>query len=111
MGLGKTVITIALILANPAPLEPAAGSNATEIAAQPILSTESPFRDPDLFERKSVANQKRGSIVSRGTLVVVSSSLESTVYIFCNESLTSMLFLMLLRRCPVPRVACGSMDR
>ena len=82
MGLGKTVITLALILANPAPLEPAVGSNATEITAQPTPDPEIPFRDPDLFKRTSGVHQKRGGIVSRGTLVVVSFRLEREIHIF-----------------------------
>lgn len=72
MGLGKTIITLALILANPAPLEPAPGSHASTITAQPNLAPGTFYRDPDLYQRNAELKPKRGSIVSRGTLVVVS---------------------------------------
>ena len=71
MGLGKTVTTLALILANPAPLEPAAGSDASKITVQPNSTFDTPFRDPELYQRAAGSNPKRGSIVSRGTLVIV----------------------------------------
>jgi SNF2-related domain len=72
MGMGKTVISLALILQNPAPAAPLSGSPVSSIPAQP--APESPFWDPDLYTRTSSWNEKRGSIISRGTLVVVSLS-------------------------------------
>jgi len=73
MGLGKTVISLALILQNPAPTLLACGSLATSITAQPSLAPGQPFWDPDLHSRTSGSKKKRGSILSRGTLVVVSA--------------------------------------
>lgn len=70
MGLGKTVISLALILQNPAPAAPPSGSPVASIPAQ--QPSTSPFWDPTLFGHSSVSNKKRGSILSRGTLVVVS---------------------------------------
>jgi len=70
-GLGKTVISLALILSNPAPDTPVAGSHVASITPQPNLAP-SPFWDPDLYQRTSEGKPKRGNIVSRGTLVVVS---------------------------------------
>ena len=74
MGLGKTVISLALILQNPAPTLLASGSLATSITAQPSLAPGQPFWDPELYGRTSESKKKRGSILSRGTLVVVSST-------------------------------------
>lgn len=70
-GLGKTVISLALILQNPAPVVPEAGSNVSTIPAQ--IPSNGPFRDPDLYERTKDESDSRGSIISRGTLVVVRS--------------------------------------
>lgn len=77
MGLGKTVISLALILQNPAPAMPLSGSPVTTLAAG--SGTESGQTasgqaswDGDLHSRTSQSNGKRGSIISRGTLVVVS---------------------------------------
>jgi DNA repair protein RAD5 len=77
MGLGKTVICLALILQNPAPSMPESGSQASTIPALDQLQdpTPSSFRDPDLYGRTSSTNAKRGSIVSHGTLVVCNVSL------------------------------------
>ena len=71
-GLGKTVISLALILSNPAPATPVAGSPVASITPQPDLAPGSSFWDPDLYQRTSEGKPKRGNIVSRGTLVVVS---------------------------------------
>lgn len=69
MGLGKTVISLALILKNPAPATPASGS--------PIFDLDkatSPSRwDKKLYKSTSTSNKKRGSILCRGTLVIVST--------------------------------------
>lgn len=70
---GKTVISLALILRNPAPKEPASGSPVADIASAPTAESVEPFWDPDLYTRtKNPNHDKRGSILSRGTLVVVS---------------------------------------
>ena len=73
MGLGKTVISLALILENPAPAVPQSGSAITvlnETAVGIPAATET--WDKGLYARTSESNNKRGSIISRGTLVVVS---------------------------------------
>jgi SNF2 family DNA or RNA helicase len=71
--LGKTVITLALILTNPAPDLPASDSPISELD-----SLEDTAWDKDLHARtqkESDANPERGSIISRGTLVVCHVSL------------------------------------
>jgi len=77
MGLGKTVISLALILQNPAPAVPQSGSpisaleklsSNADVASAAAVQT--PW-DTDLYARSSASNSKRGSILSRGTLVVV----------------------------------------
>lgn len=89
MGMGKTVICLSLILKNPAPGLPVSGSPASDIPKQP--PSASAFWDPDYgfdtddadtevdlkpspsnVPTKPLVNPKRGSILSRGTLVVVS---------------------------------------
>jgi SNF2-related domain len=80
MGLGKTVISLALILQNPAPAAPLSGSPVSSIPAQ--AAPESPFWDPNVYTRTLSSNEKRGSIISRGTLVVV--SLSSSLVFLCN---------------------------
>jgi hypothetical protein len=72
MGLGKTVISLALILRNPAPPLPVSGTAIASINVTPAISAGAAFWDPDLYSRTSVSKKKRGRIVSRGTLVVVS---------------------------------------
>jgi hypothetical protein len=71
MGLGKTVISLALILRNPAPPLPLSGSAIASINVTPAISSGAAFWDPDLYSRTSVTKKKRGRIISRGTLVVV----------------------------------------
>jgi SNF2 family DNA or RNA helicase len=71
MGLGKTVISLALILRNPAPALPESGSATSSIDALPTISAGATFWDPDLYSRTSASKKKRGRIISRGTLVVV----------------------------------------
>lgn len=66
MGLGKTVISLALILKNPAPALPLSGAASTEISKDPDRSTS--FWDPAF----SSSDKAKGTILSRGTLVVVS---------------------------------------
>jgi hypothetical protein len=77
MGLGKTVISLALILQNPAPPVPASGSQASSIPVPDQMHERltSCFRDPDLYGRTSLTNAKRGSVLSQGTLVVCNVSL------------------------------------
>jgi hypothetical protein len=72
MGLGKTVISLAMILRNPAPPLPASGTAVSSINVTPAISSGAAFWDPDLYSRTSASKKKRGSIISRGTLVVVS---------------------------------------
>mmetsp|Transcript_8692 Transcript_8692/g.15747 ORF Transcript_8692/g.15747 Transcript_8692/m.15747 type:complete len:133 (-) Transcript_8692:2884-3282(-) len=76
MGLGKTAISLALILENPAPAVPQSGSAITVLNDGVVgipVATET--WDKDLYARTSVSNSKRGSIISRGTLVVCPVSL------------------------------------
>jgi len=73
MGLGKTLISLALVLQNPAPTLPASGSHVSSIATQ--QNGGAPCRDKDLYQRTSEGKEKRGSIVSHGTLVVCTKSL------------------------------------
>lgn len=82
MGLGKTVISLALILRNPAPELPASGSpisSLSNVASYGTMSsvatgTESEEYgwDKELYNKTSGGNKKRGSVLSRGTLVIVS---------------------------------------
>jgi SNF2 family DNA or RNA helicase len=73
MGLGKTVISLALILRNPAPPLPVSGTAIASINVTPAISSGAAFWDPDLYSRTSASKKKRGQIISRGTLVVVRS--------------------------------------
>jgi hypothetical protein len=73
MGLGKTVISLALILQNPAPVMPLSGSPIAVLDAESATAANGQSSwDGDLYSRTSESNSKRGSILSRGTLVVVS---------------------------------------
>jgi SNF2 family DNA or RNA helicase len=76
MGLGKTLISLALILKHPAPQLPISGSkiDALTIATGPNVENPSKW-DKDLYAQSSAANPKRGSILSRGTLVICPKSL------------------------------------
>jgi SNF2 family DNA or RNA helicase len=77
-GLGKTVTSLALILQNPAPLFPPSGGSieALQDATRTRASSSKTRRwDIDLYSRTSALNPKRGSIISRGTLVVCHASL------------------------------------
>ena len=75
MGLGKTVISLALILTNPAPMLPKSGSKIGCLRSLEwnTEGNSKTGRDPDFYSRTSASNPKRGSIISRGTLVIVSS--------------------------------------
>ena len=72
---GKTIISLSLILKNPAPDLPESGL-ASSITPQLNLAPGAPFWDPDLYQRTSADKHgKRGQIVSRGTLVICNVSL------------------------------------
>lgn len=96
MGLGKTVISLSLVLENPAPSLPISGSKTTQLSSVPSQSTqnaaaatlteasssstsassatvETPW--PPIEPLPEGAPPKRGSILSRGTLVVCNVSL------------------------------------
>jgi len=101
MGLGKTVISLALILQNPAPAVPQSGSpisaldalsNNTDVASAAAART--PW-DTDLYSRTATSNSKRGSILSRGTLVVVRMEFMSC---FCAVA-SCRLLSFILRLC------------
>jgi hypothetical protein len=84
MGLGKTVISLALILKNPAPANPPSGSPISmletaippRVAAAVAAATAGSNNDveigwnKDLYKNTSGINKKRGSILCGGTLVV-----------------------------------------
>ena len=85
MGLGKTVISLALILKNPAPANPPSGSpismletaNPPPMAAAAATTTSLGGNkdveigwNEDLYKNTSGINKKRGSILCGGTLVV-----------------------------------------
>jgi SNF2-related domain len=77
MGLGKTVISLALILQNSAPKLPASGSHVSSLDNAPSSGSGSTASstggwDKELYKKTSTESQKRGSILSRGTLVIVS---------------------------------------
>lgn len=72
-GLGKTIISLSLILVNPAPALPASGSPVGELAS--IDNSNKITWDKDLYSKTSTGNIKRGQIISRGTLVVCPVSL------------------------------------
>jgi hypothetical protein len=89
MGLGKTVISLAMILHNPAPPLPASGTAVSSINVTSAISSGAAFWDPDLYSRTSASKKKRGSIISRGTLVVVSCWIKLTaVWLECCCSLS-----------------------
>lgn len=75
-GLGKTIISLATILVNPAPGLPESGS---PIAALNTLNNSGRATwDKDMYARTQAeddANPKRGSLISRGTLVICHVSL------------------------------------
>ncbi len=75
MGLGKTVISLSLILLNPAPAEPSSGTSVKNYK----VPTPSANRIAPLWPRiqplPAGAPKKRGQIFSRGTLVVCNVSL------------------------------------
>jgi hypothetical protein len=113
MGLGKTVISLATILRNPAPPLPESGSSVSSINVTPAISSGAAFWDPDLYSRTSTSKKKRGSIISRGTLVVVSCWIKLTaVWLACCCSLTYTATLCLcLFLVSVQRLSCWPVDR
>jgi SNF2 family DNA or RNA helicase len=74
MGLGKTVISLSLILKNPAPTLPQSGSEIAALSNSP-KPTNGEGWDKSLYGKTSKDNAKRGSVISRGTLVVCPVSL------------------------------------
>jgi hypothetical protein len=75
MGLGKTVVSLALILRNPAPSLFESGSASSLISEATSQQRSGAFWDRDLAGQTQATNKNRGSILSRGTLVVVRSRL------------------------------------
>jgi hypothetical protein len=78
MGLGKTVISLALILKHPAPTLPASGSTISALYAAARSTGEGASKwDMRLYNDNSIGkgNLKRGSILSQGTLVICPVSL------------------------------------
>lgn len=76
MGLGKTVISLGLILKHPAPAEPVSGSHVSCLSnLQQTTGDGASEWDTDLYAQTSSTNAKRGSILAQGTLVVCPVSL------------------------------------
>ena len=77
MGLGKTVISLALILKNPAPEFPLSGSPISELKRKDPSkgASENCCWEKELYKKTSVLNKKTGSIICRGTLVICPVSL------------------------------------
>jgi hypothetical protein len=77
MGLGKTISSLALILQNAAPSLPPSGSDVALLSndhPQEVLNSHLGW-DKNLYKETSTSNKKRGSILSRGTLVICPVSL------------------------------------
>lgn len=72
MGLGKTVISLSIILQNPAPSMPPSGTLVSEKA---LDNTTNGWSSADYCVQQFSEDDKRGSIFSRGTLVVCNVSL------------------------------------
>jgi hypothetical protein len=66
MGLGKIVISPALILRNPAPPLPVSGTALSSINATPAISSGAAFWDHDMYTRTSASKKKCGRMISRG---------------------------------------------
>ena len=92
MGLGKTVISLALILKNPAPVVPTSGSASNVLAGRPGQGARHTYG----WDRSArTLDGKTGRILSRGTLVIV--SLASLVMeIIFDPSLSQPLLLSVL---------------
>jgi hypothetical protein len=80
MGLGKTVISLALILKNPASANPVSGSPIASLHAGSPPNLQNGW-DKSLYKLTSTSNSKRGSIVSRGTLVIVSQRARNSLFL------------------------------
>lgn len=65
------MISLALILKNPAPRAPAPCTSVLKLDPEPDRSGQHSFWDPGLHKRTSDESEKRGAIISHGTLVVV----------------------------------------
>lgn len=80
----RVIVSLALILTNPAPSSPKAGSPASDICATPP-TVNIPFWDPNLHGRQAGKwSKSRGSILSKGTHVVVSKEL--TLIYLCSHN-------------------------
>ncbi|KAG7344196.1 DNA/RNA helicase, superfamily II, SNF2 family protein [Nitzschia inconspicua] len=75
MGLGKTIISLSLILKNAAPVLPASGSPIASLQVASGAPASGEGWDKSLYGKTCKENAKRGSIVSRGTLVICPVSL------------------------------------
>ena len=67
------MITLALILMNPAPVEPVSGTRVSDI----VGGLKEPWDTTPHNESTSTGGSKRGSVLSRGTLVIVSGMAKS----------------------------------
>ncbi len=86
MGLGKTVISLSIVLMNPAPLLPESGSLTADMTlpvpgSQANEATYTPTW-PTIEPKPADASTKHGKFVSRGTLVVVSSFFRPCMVLF-----------------------------
>jgi hypothetical protein len=97
MGLGKTVISLALILRNLAPVLPESSILTSCIKVPSNILSQTAFWDLDLYTRTSATKKKCGSVFSRGTLIVVSKLLVKRIAILLDScgSLTCIF------ECPV----------
>jgi len=68
-----------LILKNAAPVGIPSGSPVASIPTTVPAAPGTPFWAPDLYQRTSDTKEKRGSILSRGTLVICPVSLVGQV--------------------------------
>jgi len=82
MGLGKTVISLALILKNPAPEFPLSGNpisalkqNIPSGISSNIVTSDNIGWENNLYEKTSIINKQKGSTICRGTLVICPVSL------------------------------------
>ena len=76
MGMGKTVISLALILSNPAPELPLSGSKTTDLSKTPKPANGQAFWKPGLLSPDTNSeSQKQRRLLSRGTLVICKVSL------------------------------------
>lgn len=79
MGMGKTIISLALVLSNTAPQLPSSGSKTTALAKAPKPVNGQPFWKPyttsSMSNISGDENTKRGRYLARGTLVVCNVSL------------------------------------